>query len=129
MSVMEVEFGDRRDVRNAAIVRELDRTRTRRLWAGAGLVLVVAGLLMLTIRQQAQIEHLRYEMQRVQEQRDVESNLREHLLLELDTLRSPALLAARAAQLHLAPPDASAYFVIERVTSSGPPGQSVVAAR
>jgi hypothetical protein len=129
MSVMEAEFAGRRDVRNAAIVRELDRTRTRRLWIGAALVLVLAGLLMFTIRQQTRIESYRYEMQRVQQQSEIEARLLEHLLLELDTLRSPARLAARAPLLNLAPPDAAASFVIERVQSSPPPDRSVVAAR
>ena len=103
MSVLEVEFAGRRDVHNAAIVRELDRARTRRLWVGAGLVLVIAALLMLTIRQQARIEDVRYEQQRVQEQLDAEANIAEHLQLELDTLRSPARLAAQAVGLKLVP--------------------------
>ena len=54
---------------------------------------------------------------------------REHLLLELDALRSPALLAAQATSLKLVQPDAASSFVIERVPASAPPDKTMVAAR
>lgn len=129
MSDIAAEFSTTADVRNIAIVRELDRARTRGLWWMAGSIGVIVALLLFTIWQQVRISELGYDLEQVQQAREREDHLREHLMLELDTLRSPALLAVQAARLELTPPDPASHFVIERVTSSPPPSRSVVAAR
>lgn len=128
MSPTVAEFSTGAEVRNVEIVRELDRTRVTGLWRALRAIVVLVGLLLLTVWQQSRITDLGYRLQEVQRQREDEDHLREHLRLELDTLRAPARLAAQAGRLSLAPPDPAASFFIERVTSSDPPDRSVVAA-
>lgn len=129
MSLADAEFSTGAEVRNAEIVRELDRTRVSGLWRALRVIVAIVGLLLFTVWQQSRISDLGYQLQQVQRAREDEDHLHEHLELELDTLRAPARLAAQAQRLRLAPPDAAASFVIERVTSSDPPNGSVVAAR
>ena len=128
MSSIGVDYAVRGDLKNAPI-RELDRARLRRLWTGVGVGGVLVGLLVLTAWLQIRIASIGYDLQQVQGHREQEEHLREHLLLELDTLRSPALLAAQAARLALVQPDASVSFVIERVPPASAPDRSMVASR
>ena len=128
MSTIGLDYAVRGDLKNAP-VREVDLARLRRLWRGVAVGAVLVALLVYTAWQQFRIAKLGYDIQEVQRLHDQEGHLREHLLVELDALRSPALLAAQAPGLKLAPPDAASSFVIERVTTSTPPDQTVIAAR
>jgi hypothetical protein len=107
----------------------VDGARLRRLWVGVGIGALVVLLLLFNALQQFQIASLGYEIQQVQQAREREEHVREHLRLELDTLLSPARLAEQAPLLDLAPPDPASTVVIQRVVTSTPPGQAVVAAR
>lgn len=129
MSLLEAEFSTGAEVRNAEIVRELDRTRVSGLWRALRVIVLLVGLLLFTVWQQSRITDLGYRLQQVQRAREEELRLREHLELELDTLRAPARLAAQAERLRLVPADAASSYVIERVISSDPPAGTVVAAR
>ncbi len=128
MSTIGLDYAVRGDLKNTP-VREVDLARLRGLWQGVAIGAVLVALLVYTAWQQFRIVRLGYDIQEVQRLYDQEGHLREHLLLELDALCSPALLAAQATALKLAPPDAAASFVIERVTTSTPPDQTVIAAR
>jgi hypothetical protein len=128
MSTIGLDFAVRADLRNAP-VRELDRARLRRLWAGVAVGALLVALLVATAWLQFRIAALGYQIQQVQQAREQEDHVREHLLLELDTLTSPALLAAQAARLQLEPPEAGATFVIERVPATAPPDGTMVASR
>ena len=129
MSLTGAEFSTGAAVRNAEIVRELDRTRLIGLWRALRVLVTVVGLMLFTMWQQSRISDLGYRLRQVDRAREDEERLLEHLKLELDTLRAPSRLAAQAGRLRLEPPGPSAAFVIERVISSEPPGGSVVAAR
>ncbi len=129
MNAIDAEFSTGAEVRNAEIVRELDHTRVSGLWRALRVIVVLVGLLLFTVWQQSRITDLGYHLQQVQRAREQELRLREHLQLELDALRAPARLAAQAERLRLAPAGPAASFVIERVTTSDPPGGAVVAAR
>jgi hypothetical protein len=128
MSSIGLDYAVRGDLRNAP-VRELDRARLRRLWSGVAVGAVLVALLVVTAWLQFRIAALGYAIQQVQHAREQEDHLREHLLLELDSLRSPALLAVQAGTLKLVPPDAASFFVIERVQAPAPPDKTMVAAR
>jgi len=128
MSSIGLDYAVRGDLKNAP-VREIDVARLRRLWSGVAVGAVLVALLVLSAWQQLRIAELGYDILGVERDFNTEIHLREHLLLELDSLKSPALLAAQAARLELSPPDAAVSFVIERVTSSTPPDQTVIAAR
>ncbi len=129
MSLTGAEFSTGAAVRNAEIVRELDRTRLIGLWRALRVLVTVVGLMLFTMWQQSRISDLGYRLRQVDRAREDEERLLEHLKLELDTLRAPSRLAAQAGRLRLEPPGPAAAFVIERVISSEPPGGSVVAAR
>lgn len=128
MSSIGLDFAVRGDLKNAPI-REVDRARLRRLWTGVAVGAVLVVLLVATAWLQIRIASIGYDLQKIQSHREQEEHLREHLLLELDALRSPALLAAQAPHLKLAQPDASVSFVIERVQPALAPDRSMVASR
>lgn len=128
MSGIGVDFAARGDLRNAP-VRELDRARLRRLWGGVAVGAVLVALLVFTAWLQFHIAALGYQVQDLQDAKEKEDHLYEHLLLELDALNSPALLAAQAVRLGLAPPEAASSFVIERVPVPTPPDRTMVASR
>jgi hypothetical protein len=128
MSTIGLDYAVRSDLKNAP-VREVDRARLRRLWTGVAVGAFLVALLVFTAWLQFRIAALGYRIQQAQTAREQEDHLREYLLLELDLLRSPALLAAQAASLNLVQPDAASSFVIERVPASAPPDKTMVAAR
>jgi cell division protein FtsL len=124
------EYAIRKDVRNTTIVREVDERRMRELWAslavGVGLVLVV----MFSAWQH--FEHIRhgYEMELMQKQRLAEEDVRQHLRLELETLRAPQRIEKIATErLGMIAPSSDDAVVLERVLPVEPPARSVVAAR
>jgi cell division protein FtsL len=124
-----IDFAPRVDVRNAEVVRELDRSRARRLWLAVLALVIVVVPLLAQVQLQMELTSLGYAIEDLERQQAAEQRLAEHLKLEHDTLRAPARLKALAPALGLAPPAAESSFVIERVTTSTPPDGSVVAAR
>jgi hypothetical protein len=128
MSGISLDYAVRGELKNSP-VREVDVARLRRLWGGVAVGAVLVLLLLYSAYLQFRIADLGYQIRDVEIAYDAEGHLREHLLLEIDALRSPALLAAQAVTLKLVPPDAAMSFVIERVTTSTPPDQTVIAAR
>ena len=128
MSGIGLDYAERTDLKNAP-VRELDVARLRRLWTGVGVAFLLAVLLVFTAWQQFRIARIGYDLEFIDAQWQKEDHLHEHLLLEADTLRSPARLAHQAEKLHLVPPPDHASFVIERVTTDSLPDQTVIALR
>jgi cell division protein FtsL len=124
------EYAIKKDVRNNAIVREIDRARQREMWKSVG----IAGLLVLVLLFSAwqHFELLRhgYELEEMQRQRAAEEETTRRLKLEIETLRSPKRIEALATQrLHLIAPGRDEAIVIERVHPADPPGGSVIARR
>jgi cell division protein FtsL len=130
MSSMDFEYAIRKDVRNNPIVREVDQARQRQLWRSVA----IGGFLVLVILFSAwqHFELLRhgYEIQRMQRDRAAEEDVNRHLRLEIETLRSPSRIERIAIQeLHLVAPARDQAIVLERVTPSAPPANSIVATR
>lgn len=130
MSSMDFEYAIKKDVRNNPIVREVDEARQRQLWRS----LAIGGFLVLVILFSAwqHFEVLRhgYEIQRMQRERAAEEDVKRHLRLEIETLRSPSRIERIATkELHLVTPTRDQAIVLERVTPSAPPGKSIVATR
>jgi cell division protein FtsL len=64
----------------------------------------------------------------MQQERAAETEIRRHLRLEIETLRSPARIEALAVErLHLVAPPREAAVVIERVVPPDPPAKTIVA--
>ena len=124
------EYAIKKDVRNNAIVREVDEERQRELWKSVG----VAGFLVLVLLFSAwqHFELLRhgYHIEAMQRERAAEEETGRRLRLEIDTLRSPGRIEALATdQLHLVAPSHDEAIVIERVRPADPPAKSVIARR
>jgi cell division protein FtsL len=129
MTAESFEYAIKKDVRNNAIVREVDEARQRELWKSVS----VAGFLVLVLLFSAwqHFELLRhgYQLDELQRQKAAEEELSRQLRLEIETLKSPKRIEALASQLHLVTPSRDEAIVIERVTTSDPPAKSVVARR
>jgi cell division protein FtsL len=127
---MEFEYTVRRNVRNNAIVREVDHARHRALWwsvaVGAFLVLVI----LFSAGQHFELLRHGYRLEQLQQQRAAEQEINRHLRLEIETLRSPRRIERLAIEkLHMVAPSRDEAIVIERVVAPAPPPSSVVASR
>ncbi len=124
------EYAIKKDVRNNAIVREVDEARHREMWK----TVAIAGFLVLVLLFSAwqHFELLRhgYEIEEMQRQRAAEEETTRRLKLEIETLKSPARIESLATQkLHLVAPTRDEAVVIERVQANDPPAKSVIARR
>jgi len=124
------EYAVRKDVRNNPIVREVDVDRQRELWKWLGMAaLVVVSVMFWTWQHFALLRH-GYRLEELQRQRAVEEDVARHLLLDIETLRSPKRIEAIArGQLKLVTPSREDAIVIERVVPAEPPAKTVVARR
>jgi cell division protein FtsL len=130
MSATDFEYAIKKDVRNNPIVREVDEARQRQLWRS----LWIGGLLVLVLLFSAwqQFELIRhgYLMEKLQQERLSEEEIKGHLLLEIEALRSPRRIEDIATtKLRLVVPAADQAIVIERVTTPTPPAKTIVAAK
>ena len=124
------EYAIKKDVRNNAIVREIDEARQRELWKTVG----IAGFLVLAFLFSAwqHFELLRhgYQVEEMQRERAAEEETGRRLRLEIDTLKSPQRIEMLATErLHLVAPSRDEAIVIERVLPADPPAKSIVARR
>ena len=124
------EYAIKKDVRNNAIVREVDEARQREMWKSVG----VAGFLVLVLLFSAwqHFELLRhwYQIEEMQRQRAAEEEAGRRLRLEIETLKSPKRIESLATgQLNLVAPTREEAIVLERVVPADPPAKSVVARR
>ena len=124
------EYAIKKDVRNNPIVREVDEARLRDQWksiAVAGLVVVAA---LFYAWQHFEILRHGYQFEEMHRELAAEEDIRQHLRLEIDTLRSPKRIEAVAiGRLHFVSPSRDEAIVIERVLPADPPARSIVARR
>jgi cell division protein FtsL len=124
------EYAIKKDVRNNPIVREIDERRQQELWTslaiGALLVLVV----MFDAWQHFELIRHGYRIEMMQKERAAEDDVRQHLRLEIETLRAPQRIERLAiGRLGMIAPKSGDAIVLERVLPAEPPARSVVAAR
>lgn len=124
------EYAIKKDVRNNAVMRELDHRRHRELWGWVGVIgVAVIVLLFWTWQRFAHLEH-GYGLGRVELERTVAEETRRQLRLEYEMLRAPKRIEALAlSRLRLVPPSRENTVILERVQPSDPPPASVVARR
>jgi hypothetical protein len=124
------EYAIKKDVRNNPIVREVDEAREReqRTWLGIGGLLVL--LLLGSAWQHHELRNYGYKLGEMRLLNAAEENKGEHLLLELEVLRSPQRIAEFATRkLRMVEPTLEETIFVERVRSAEPPASSVVAQR
>src|ERR1051326_5926051 len=121
------EYAIKKDVRNNAIVREVDESRQREMWKSAGVGAFLVLVLLFSAWQHFELLRHGYQTEELKQQRTAEEETGRRLRLEIDTLPSPKRIEALATeQLHLVAPSRDEAIVIERVLPTDPPSASVV---
>jgi cell division protein FtsL len=124
------EYAIKKDVRNNAIVREIDEAKQRELWQSVGIAGFLVVVLLFSAWQHFELLRHGYQVEEIKRQRAAEEETARRLRLEIDTLRSPKRIETLATrQLHLVAPARDEAIVIERVVPADPPAASVVARR
>ena len=124
------EYAIKKDVRNNPIVREIDRERQGELWRSVGVGVFLVVVLLFSAWQHFELLRHGYRLEQMQKERAAEEEVARHLRLEIETLRSPALIERIATRkLHMVSPGPEDAAVIERVIPTAPPPRSVVARR
>ena len=124
------EYAIKKDVRNNAIVREVDENRQREMWKSAGVGAFLVGVLLFSAWQHFELLRHGYEIEELKRERASEEEINRRLRLEIETLQSPRRIEALATgQLHLVAPGKDDAVVLERVVPADPPAKSIVARR
>ena len=125
------EYAIKKDVRNNAIVREVDESRQREMWKSAGVGAFLVAVLLFSAWQHFELLRHGYEIEELQRQRAAEEEINRRLRLEIETLQSPKRIEALATQppLRLVAPARDEAIVLERVVPADPPAKSIVARR
>ena len=124
------EYAIKKDVRNNAIVREVDEARQRDLWKSVSMAGLLVAVLLFSAWQHFELLQHGYRIEAMQRERGVEEELTRRLRLEIDTLRSPRRIENLATgHLHLVAPARHEAIVIERVVPAEAPAKSIVARR
>jgi cell division protein FtsL len=124
------EYAIKKDVRNSAIVREIDEERQRELWTSVGIACLLVLVLLFSAWQHFELLRHGYQVEELQRERALQEELGRQYRLEIETLQSPKRIEAFATKrLHLVAPSQEEAIVIERVPAADPPGRSVVALR
>ena len=124
------EYAIKKDVRNNAIVREIDRDRQREMFRSVAVGLVLVAVLLFSAWQHFELLRHGYRLEQMQKERAAEEEIHRHLRLEIETLRSPARIEKLATgRLRMVAPGPGDAAVIERVLPSTPAPRSVVAQR
>ena len=130
MSAETFEYAIKKDVRNNAIVREVDRDRAHELWRSVGIGVFLVSVLLFWAWQHFELLRHGYRLEQVQRERAAEDEINRHLRLEIETLRAPARIERLAiGRLKMVAPGPDDASVIERVVPAPPPPRSVVARR
>jgi cell division protein FtsL len=124
------EYAIKKDVRNSAIVREIDEERQRELWTSVGIACLLVLVLLFSAWQHFELLRHGYQVEELQRERALQEELGRQYRLEIETLQSPKRIEAFATKrLHLVAPSQEEAIVIERVPAPEPPARSVVALR
>ena|SRR5437762_616227 len=124
------EYAIKKDVRNNAIVREVDEARQRDLWKSVGIAAFLVCAFLFSAWQHFELLRHGYQIEEMQRQKTAEDDAGRRLRLEIDTLKSPRRIESLATErLHLVMPARDEAIVIERATAADPPAKSVIAQR
>ena len=111
-------------------MREVDRARQREMWRAVVVGIVLVSVLLFSAWQHFELLRYGYRLEQMEKERAAEEDIRRHLRLEVETLRSLARIERLATdELHMVAPAPGDAAVIELVLPSAPPPRSVVASR
>jgi cell division protein FtsL len=120
----------KKDIRNNAIHREIDRDRHRELWRSVGVGSFLVAVLLFSAFQHFELLRFGYRLEQLQQQRAAEEEVNRHLRLEIETLRAPDRIERLATEkLRMVAPSRDQAIVIERVAAPAPPAKSILASR
>jgi cell division protein FtsL len=124
------EYAIKKDVRNSAIVREIDEARQRELWTSVGIACLLVLVLLFSAWQHFELLRHGYQIEAMQRDRAEQEELSRQYRLEIETLQSPKRIETLAIkELRLVAPSNDDAIVLERVPATEPPAKSVVARR
>jgi cell division protein FtsL len=124
------EYAIKKDVRNSAIVREIDEARQRELWTSVGIACLLVLVLLFSAWQHFELLRHGYQIEAMQRERAEQEELSRQYRLEIETLQSPKRIESLAIkELRLVAPSNDDAIVLERVPAAEPPAKSVVARR
>ncbi|MEO5895905.1 MAG: hypothetical protein ABIS06_09410 [Vicinamibacterales bacterium] len=129
MSAVDFEYAIKQDVRNNPIVREVDEARQRQLWRSFGIGGILVVVLLFSTWQHFELVDHGYKLQRLEKERAVEIEINRHLILQVETLRSPERIESIARKLNLGAPTRETAIIVERAAPSAPPDRSALASR
>ncbi len=117
-------------IRNAPIVRELDKVRQRELRGALILAIPLVAVLLLSVWQHFELLQHGYRIEQMRQEYARQQELSRHLQLEIEALQSPARIERVAAgQLRMIAPSADEETVLRRVPEAPAPDQPLVAMR
>jgi cell division protein FtsL len=124
------EYAIKKDVRNNPIVREVDAARHREQWQWTGAGAFVVVVLLFLAWQRSTLLNLGYHIEALKSTHRAEEEAGRQLRLQIEKLRTPERIERMAIKnLHLVYPARGEAIIIERVVSTAPPANSVVARR
>jgi cell division protein FtsL len=130
MTTETFEYAIKKDVRNNAIVREIDRERNREMVRSVAIGVFLVSVLLFWAWQQFELRRNGYRLEQMQQERAVEAEVNRHLRLEAQTLQAPERIERIAlGRLRMVAPRPEDSSVIVRVVETPPPPRSVVASR
>jgi cell division protein FtsL len=112
---IDVEYAIKKDVRNNPIVREVDWQQKREFLRAVGLGALIVGMLLVWAWPQVESVNHGYELSRLRRELAAEEKLNRQLRLELETLRAPQRLEARATkELDMSAPGSARTMMLQR---------------
>src|SRR6478609_8394974 len=98
---IDVEYAIKTDIRNNPVVREADSQHDRDLRRTLLLATVTVAMLLFSVWQRSRVDLAGYRIEPLRAELAHEQELNRQLRLNLDTLRAPQVLEARATRLGL----------------------------
>jgi cell division protein FtsL len=130
MSAGDFEYAIKKDVRNNAIVREIDEARQRELWRSVAVGVVLVGVLLFWAWQHFELLRHGYRIGQMQQERAAENEVNRQLRLEIETLRAPDRIERLALEeLGMVAPGRDAAILVERAAAPAAPSASLVVSR
>lgn len=117
-------------IRNAPIVRELDKVRQREFRGWVILAAPPIAVLVFSVWQHFELLQHGYRLEQMRLEYATERVLNRHLQLEVETLRSPARIEQVATeQLRMVVPDPEQELIVEPPREEAAPEPAIVATR
>lgn len=126
---IDVEYAIKKDIKNNPIVREVDWQQKQEFLRTLGLGAFIVGMLLFWGWPHLALVSNGYQLSRLRQQLDVEEELNRKLRLEIETMRAPQRIEARATkELNMSAPGSERTLVLERATAQAP-SRSIVATK